>query len=404
MSDSDDLELEALQRQLDDAFETTRPRTGFEDELWTRMQATRPAGTRLRDAWAGLIQGIRAAPAVPTAAVAVLLVVVIGAGAFSLSGMHFLGGSSGGGTTSLSAPASGQDRYAAPGAFGKLPSPGLNNGPKATTGGSTQPSAATPADAYAGPVTLTWTGKLELNITSAPVLRYQEPSITIADQFATSLGAILRSRPAGYLGSYETTDFNVVLRGTVQSPAHEPSFTILPLAPIGPIEAAGGPANVAIVFLAQHSLAPVWPYTSEASVAGDEAKVKLVRQFPVNGFGYAYLIDGSGERYGMEVDLLGNRPTRATGPLPLSLESASYPIISADDAVRSALASSPPAAASGTPVVSLTDAELVYILVYAGDHSFYEPAFLFSGKFTVNGTAYVKRVLVPAVDPSQRSS
>ena len=55
MSDSEDLELQALQRQLDDAFETTRPRPGFEDELWTRMQARRPVGTRLRDAWMGLI-------------------------------------------------------------------------------------------------------------------------------------------------------------------------------------------------------------------------------------------------------------------------------------------------------------------------------------------------------------
>ena len=51
MSDQDeDLELAALQRQLDDAFETTRPRAAFEDELWSRMQARRPAGTRLRDA------------------------------------------------------------------------------------------------------------------------------------------------------------------------------------------------------------------------------------------------------------------------------------------------------------------------------------------------------------------
>ena len=31
-------------------------------------------------------------------------------------------------------------------------------------------------------------------------------------------------------------------------------------------------------------------------------------------------------------------------------------------------------------------------------------AILFSGKLTVNGTSYVKRVLVPAVDPTQRSS
>ena len=71
----EDLELQALQRQLDDAFETTRPRRGFEDELWVRMQASRPATNRLRDALAGLIQGIREVPAVPAAAVAAALVV-----------------------------------------------------------------------------------------------------------------------------------------------------------------------------------------------------------------------------------------------------------------------------------------------------------------------------------------
>jgi hypothetical protein len=403
MSDSDELELEALQRQLDDAFETTRPRAGFEDELWTRMQASRPAGTRLRIAWAALIQGIRSVPAVPTAAVAALLVVIIGAGALALSGAHIGGNSATSGTGGLQAPAAGQDHYSAPRAFGKLPSPALNNGTKQSVGGPVQPSTSLGAE-YAGSVTLTWTGKLDLSITSAPVFRYQEPSITTADQFATSLGAVLRSRPAGYLGSYETTDFNVLVRGTLQSPPSEPSFTILPLSPMEPIEAAGGPANVAIVFLAQHSLAPAWTYTSDVSVAGDRAKVTLLRQFAVAGYGYAYLIDGGGERYGIEVDLLGNRPTRAAGSLPLSLEAASYPIISADDAVRSVLASSPGTAASGTPAVALTDAELVYALVYAGDHSFYEPAVLFSGKFTVNGTAYVKRVLVPAIDPSQRSS
>ena len=53
----------------------------------------------------------------------------------------------------------------------------------------------------------------------------------------------------------------------------------------------------------------------------------------------------------------------------------------------------------------LTSAELVYALAWAGeDHSFYEPAFLFSGTFTNNGATYVKRVLVPAVDPSQLAS
>ncbi|HVS48713.1 MAG TPA: hypothetical protein VHJ99_07420 [Candidatus Dormibacteraeota bacterium] len=255
------------------------------------------------------------------------------------------------------------------------------------------------------PVALTWTGKLELSITNAPVFRYQEPSTNVADQFATSLGAILQSRPAGYLGSYETTDFNVRVRGTVQSPAHEPTFIILPITSVAPIDAAGGPVDVAVVFLAQHSLAPSWPYTSDAAVTGDQSKVTLFRQFAVSGYGYADLVDGSGERYGLEVDLKGNKPTSATGPLPVSLDMANYPIISADEAVTSALHLSPASAGSAsTPTVALTTAELVYSLVVAGDHSFYEPAILFSGSFKVNGTDYVKRVLVPAVDPSQRSS
>jgi len=35
---------------------------------------------------------------------------------------------------------------------------------------------------------------------------------------------------------------------------------ILPITAVAPIEAAGGPLDVAVVFLAQHSLAPSWPY------------------------------------------------------------------------------------------------------------------------------------------------
>ena len=54
MSDNEDRELQALQRQLDDAFETTRPRAGFEDDLWSRMQARRPLGAMVRDFFAGL--------------------------------------------------------------------------------------------------------------------------------------------------------------------------------------------------------------------------------------------------------------------------------------------------------------------------------------------------------------
>ena len=60
-------------------------------------------------------------------------------------------------------------------------------------------------------------------------------------------------------------------------------------------------------------------------------------------------------------------------------------------------------AATPALTVKLTQAELVYVLAPAGGHSFYEPAYLFSGTFQLNGATLVKRVLVPAVDPSQRT-
>jgi len=411
MSDQDEeLQLAALQRQLDDAFATTRPRSGFEDELWTRMQAKRPAGTRLRDAWLGLVQGIRAVPAVPTAAVAAVLVVVIGAGVLTMSGIGRMRGAS-----TTSAPAGTQfsrgaeDSAIGKGAFGKLPAPALNPGSPTRWSDGTAPAPSSAMTApgldYTGPVTLTWAGKFELTIPSAPVFRYREPSTNTADQFATSLGAILQSRPSGYLGSYETRDFNIRVRGTVQSPGREPIYTLLAIAAVPPVVSAGGPPDVATVFLAEHSLFPSWPYTTVELAQGDQMKVMFLRQFAVPGYGNAYAINSAGERAGLDVDLKGNTPLGAVGPLPLELESAPYSIISSAEAVRSALASSPaPAGSASVPAVTLTDAELVYALVVAGNHSFYEPAVLFSGKFTLNGNTYIKRVLVPAVDPSQRSS
>ncbi|HYM65932.1 MAG TPA: hypothetical protein VEW68_01450, partial [Patescibacteria group bacterium] len=119
----------------------------------------------------------------------------------------------------------------------------------------------------------------------------------------------------------------------------------------------------------------------------------------------ATLVDQSGAPSGLEVDLNGTQPVLASGPLPVALDSAPYPIISTEQAIRLALASSPspPAGASPTQPVALTEVALVYVLVPAGDHSFYEPAYLFSGTYQAGGTTQVKRVLVPAVDPTQRN-
>jgi hypothetical protein len=400
----DDLELQALQRELDDAFATTRPRSGYEDELWSRMQAHRPAASRFRDALAGFFQGIREVPAVPAAAVAALLVVVIGAGVFALSGLGRVGG---GGASS--APAAG--RYDAEsgaaqkaGSFGRLPTPVLNRSgaPALNSSGATP---ATSSD-YSGPVMLTWTGQLTVTTTTAPVFRYHEPSTNSADQFASSLGAALEERPPGSLGLYSTTTYKLNVRGTVQSPPQSPAYFILSGPSMAPIAAAGAsPADIASLFLAEHSLVPQWPNKAVVKGSGDQVKVIFVRQFDSPGSGAASLIDSSGEPYGLEVDLNGNQVVRVIGLLPVNVDSAPYPIISADRAIRAALTSPPsqPDGSSLIPIVDLTHAELVYVLAPAGDHSFYEPAFLFSGTFQVNGMMYVKRVLVPAVDPTQRS-
>jgi hypothetical protein len=403
----DELELQALQRELDAAFETTRPRPSFEDDLWLRMQSRRPFFSRVRDAFAGLVQGIREVPAVPLASLAAVLVVVIGVGIFTLSGIGRGGGASSTAGTALSErPVSVPNQVGTAGSFGRLPSPLLTPGGADKGAQYNQTAPAPAASAYAGPVTVTWAGQLNVSIGAAPVFRYREPSTGAADQFASSLGAALERRPAGFLGLYTASDYTLTVRGTVQSPPQGPAYFILSAPSLPGVAAAGAqPADIAELFLAEHSLAPQWPYTTIVDGPTDQLKVHFLRQFDAPGYGLAYLVDAAGNRYGLEVDLNGNRPVLASGPLPVNIDSAPYPIISADQAVRSALGSSPAPAAGATAAVAvqLTTAELVYTLVAAGGQNFYEPAFLFSGTFKVNGVSYEKHVLVPAVDPSQRN-
>jgi len=119
--DKEDLELAALQRELDDAFATTRPRRGFEDELWLRMQARRPLWTRLRDVIGSTGALFRQAPAIPLGAVAVLLVVVVGAGILLNSGLRL-------GPTHNSYTQGAQAPGLALSDAGKLPTPALHPG------------------------------------------------------------------------------------------------------------------------------------------------------------------------------------------------------------------------------------------------------------------------------------
>jgi hypothetical protein len=398
MSEKDEeLELQALQRELDDAFATTRPRRGFDDELWARMQAARPASGRLRDALAGFWQGIRTIPAVPAAAVAAGLVVVIGAGFLAYSGIGFgpRGGASGGTALSNAAPVTKDLGQAG---FGKLPSPPFGRA------GSAPPLAASGAYQYTGPVQFVWGGTFEVTAPStAPVYRYFEPTTGAADQFASTVGAALRDRPEGFLGEYATADYTLKVRGTISAPVASPAYFIFASSAMRPVNATGaGPADLAREFLAEHNLTPTWTFTVSV-VGGDPVRVIFERQFDTGGSGPSYLVDYNGSRYGLEVDLSANRPVLASGLLPLSLQSSTYGIVSPRQAITPMLATPTVAGASPPPTAVLTQVELVYVLVPAGAQSFYEPAYLFSGKVQVGGVTYPERLLVPAVVPSQRT-
>ena len=394
----DDLELQSLQRQLDDAFATTRPRREYEDELWLLIQEQRPVTNRLRDSLAAFWQSIRAVPAAPAAAVASILVVALGVGIFAAGGGFGRGTfSSTGGSPAMSEDTSGRSnsgpQLSAPGAFGPLPVPG-------DTKSAVPPPQAVgqPSNEYFGPAQLVWTGQVTLSTSTAPVFRYQEPSTAQADQFAGSLGARLVDRQAGNLGYYSTSTYKLAVRGTVQTPPTSPAYFIASVS-IPPVNTAGASMqDIATIFLAEHNLLPQWKYTVSVDTSGDPVKVHFERVFTVPGYGDAHLVDTTGARSGLEVDISGQRPVLVIGPLPVNLATAYYPIVPPAQALNAS-----PGASSSGPTIQLTTAELVYVLVPAGDHSFYEPAFLLSGSFQLNGQTMVKHVVVPAIDPSQRA-
>lgn len=408
MSDEkDDLELQALQRQLDDAFETTRPRRGYEDELWLKLQARRPFWTRLRDALVGFGGAIRELPAVPTATVAVALIVAVGIGAIAVGGGLGLNHST---QASLS---TGQKNYAPNGpfpagadtAFGRIPSPPFS--PESNT--APQAATAGPTNSYGGQVMLTWTGQFDYSIQTAPVYRYAEPTRENANAFASSLGATAEETGNGNIGTYRAVDFQLQVDGTTPNlsdprPPSAPTFFISTYVTAPPTVPAGTAlADFASEYLAQRGLTPQWPYTVEVEGTG----VFFLRQIPVPGYASpAHVIDSGGRYTGLEVDFSENKLVRVVGPLPIGLASTPYRVIPADQALKLALASSPPppAGAPARPTVQLNKAEMVYALAPGGGYGYYEPALLLSGTFTFQGSTFVKLVLVPLVDPSLRSS
>jgi hypothetical protein len=365
---------EEFESRLNAAFATLRPRAGFDDELRARLRPKGGWRLRLREAWQRFNEP-RLVPAF--GAIAALLIVALLA--FFFVGLH-----SGGRSMSPSSNSAGQMGAAAPRSayFGALPAPALDVAPATAAPGP--PPSVIP---YTGPANLHWTGTLPEVPTTAPVLRFQPPS----GSAVASLGA------AAGPGSFNA-----------DTSAPEPRYTIE-----AGSRPAGGTApsaelarSAADAFLSAKSLTPGWPnevvVVREPSGAAD---VFYYRNFEVPGMGPAQEVDRYGNRTGIRV-LVGpdNSVFHVDGPIPVVLATASYTLRQAQSMVSAALASAPSAqqpAGGVTPEVDLGQARLVYIATAAGGLGFYEPALLFTGTFLVQNQLYEKRVLVPAVDPSQ---
>lgn len=366
---SDDRDLE---RRLDAAFAAARPRRGFEAELWARLEARRPWWRRAR--------GWSLAPALGAAAVLVIAAGVLAVHPWSPGGS---GGASSNSGSPYQAPTAGQGAGSRDQA--------LPLGPQAAAVGLPPPSALGLAPggqppltgdgrvAYYGPASLTWAGTLPVLPPVVPVYRYAVPDPAAADGFARGLNSSPRPSPAPS-GAYAGSDFD--LRLLPLQAGREPMFALVPRSPAGPAES----------FLADRGLRPGWPAVQQKDASG--GRLRLVRQFDIPGFGAAGQVDQRGEPAGLEAQLNPAGSVLAvTGPLPLA-------VVVQWSAVRPAervIADATTGGQAGAPAVRLTQAKVVYIAVNAGDHGYFEPAYLLTGNFELNGRPLEMRVLVAGV-------
>jgi hypothetical protein len=327
-----------LERRLEAMFHSARPRRGFEEDLWQKIDANRPwhqrLGRRFRPA-------VRYAPALAT-------ILVVSLGITWLAGNFHAGGSpsSGSSTTSAGAPAySGGEKAAAP-AFGVLP--------RLATGA--QPSLAAPqasaanADATAG---LSFSGTLPSLSTELPVYRYDEPT---ADDRAR-IDAALQAQSG--LAAIAVTPSDAA-RGL------EPQFVFNAPGPSGP---QGGVAQAANAFLAAHNLVPRFAFQLSQASSGNQVIYGRVFDGPA---GPIRQVRPDGGVAGLTIDITGGTVS-GRGPLVLPLTTASYPARTAADALTAAHVR------KGSGAAALDHAEVVYVLVVAGGHGYYEPELLLTG-------------------------
>jgi hypothetical protein len=336
-----------LERELAAMFASARPRPGFDDELWARIAARRPWRHRLADLFR---PAVRAAPAV-----AGVLAVLVGAG-WLLAHARLGGGTAT--SSSTGGAAYGRPQSAAT-AFGVLPS--VVSAARDSSGSKAVSPPPGTAAADAGPAVV-FSGVLPDLPGVLPVYRYDEPTAAQREQAAAALGA--------------RSGFKVAVSPSDVAAGVEPRFAISGIA-----EGAASPDD----FLARHGLMP--NYLHLVGIDPARGGIVYARQFPTPT-GSAPEVGRDGLPTGLQVGLQGALVVGVTGPIDLPLTSADYPARAATEALAAAGATAVPTAGP----TAFDSAELVYLLVVAGGHGYYEPELLLTGR----GGALLAPLVAPA--------
>jgi hypothetical protein len=391
---SDLYEDPELERQLESAFRSTRPRRSFEDELWRNLQRRRPLSEKL-GAWLGGVPWIPALATVSALAVAVFGFV------FLLGDV----GPRGGASSSGAAPAEKQSQQqtaadARSGATAASSPPLL--APKAF--GPVPPVPATITTAYTGGLDLTLSAPLPGLPGNLPIYRYTEPTSADSAAFAGSRGAAQPGlAPEGGTApgarfSGSSTDITVL--GSDAKNLVGPTYIINSTrAAASPSSAAtltdDQAAQIATAHLRQLNLpASDTPTVRNSGPAG----VQVLYPSQVDGgSGPVAEVDAQGRPVFTQVSLRGDGQVfQVSGPLPGPLPASMY--TTASTATLRQLPNAPTGSARAR--ADLSSARLVYVAVPASGGGYLAPAILFTGTFQADGRSYEVAVIVSAIDPS----
>ena len=291
-------------------------------------------------------------------------------------------------------------------AFGKLPPASLHPTQGLGAGGGTAP----PVQPYFGPAIMTWSGQLPKVPASVPVYRFTLPTAADADAFAARLGGRLVVAGTGLEPrTYRLPGYEIDV--ALEDPVAAEAVFILnrDTGPTTARQALGEAAarTAADAELARLNLTPSWTFAVSVTPFtpfGETVPiydVQYQRVIQVSKTDTAGEVDGDGKPSGVLVTVDSNgKVLRVAGLLRLAEQSASYPLRAPSTVVDSALKA--PALEKGPPTppsVALTKVTLVYITVSANGVGYLEPAYLFTGRYTVEGSTFEKRVIVPALAP-----